>query len=89
MLSRVCDAGLDYTQRTNKFAHHVVLDAAETPAAARRGCWQAPALMRSRWEGEPCSLPSGPAVPAGDCPAGVVPRLAAACRRRGLGRRAG
>ena len=29
VLSRVCDAGLDHTQRTNKFAHHVVLDPRE------------------------------------------------------------
>src|SRR3954463_12353575 len=29
ILSRICAAGLDYTQRSNKFAHHVVLDLKE------------------------------------------------------------
>src|SRR5436305_4302622 len=33
VLSRVCDAGLDYTQRTNAFAHHVALEPQERAAA--------------------------------------------------------
>ena len=37
VLSRICDAGLDYTQRNNKFAHHVVLDRSELARAARLG----------------------------------------------------
>ena len=32
VLSRVCAAGLDHTRRSNKFAHHVVLEGAELPA---------------------------------------------------------
>src|ERR1700726_1774772 len=31
VLSRICPAGLDYSQRHNKFAHHVVLDGTELP----------------------------------------------------------
>ena len=31
VLSRVGPAGLDYSDRTNLFAHHVVLDADELP----------------------------------------------------------
>src|SRR5438094_8638102 len=31
VLSRVCAAGLDYSERTNTFAHHVILDGEELP----------------------------------------------------------
>ncbi len=68
VLSRICDAGLDYTQRTNKFAHHVVLDAAETPAGGPAWLLAGSGFMRSTWEGEPCNFPSGPAIPAGQSP---------------------
>src|SRR5262245_40748564 len=33
VLSRICASGLDYTKRTNKFAHHIVLDPTELPPA--------------------------------------------------------
>ena len=51
VLSRICDAGLDYTQRTNKFAHHVVLDAAEVPAAGPAWLLAQPKFMQSKWAG--------------------------------------
>jgi hypothetical protein len=66
VLSRVCDAGLDYTQRTNKLAHHVILDAAEVPAAGPAWLLAQPRLMQSNWAGEPRILPTGPRVPSGD-----------------------
>jgi hypothetical protein len=65
VLSRICDAGLDYTQRTNKFAHHIILDAAEVPAAGPAWLLAQPKFMRSQWAGEPSVLPAGPAVPSG------------------------
>jgi hypothetical protein len=68
VLSRICDAGLDYTQRTNKFAHHIVLDAAEVPAAGPAWLLAYPGFMRSKWEGEPGILPVGPVVPKGESP---------------------
>src|SRR5258706_16459040 len=34
VLSRVCFAGLDYTQPSNKFAHHIALTTAEQPVRA-------------------------------------------------------
>jgi hypothetical protein len=68
VLSRVCDAGLDYTQRTNKFAHHVVLDPAEVPPAGPAWLLAAPGFMRSRWDGAPQLLPAGPLMPAGQSP---------------------
>jgi hypothetical protein len=66
VLSRICDAGLDYTQRTNKFAHHVVLDPAEVPAAGPGWLLSQPQFMRREWAGEPTVLPTGPVVPSGD-----------------------
>ena len=33
VLSRIADAGVDYTQRTNKLAHHVALEESERVAA--------------------------------------------------------
>ncbi len=77
VLSLVCDAGLDYTQRTNKFAHHVVLDAAEVPPAGPAWLLAKPGFMRSKWEGEPCNFPAGPAIPMSDCP----PRVCHAWQR--------
>jgi hypothetical protein len=66
VLSRICDAGLDYTQRTNKLAHHVVLDAAEVPAAGPAWLLQQAEFMRSTWASEPSVLPKGPIIPSGE-----------------------
>ncbi|MDZ4821249.1 MAG: hypothetical protein SGJ20_19995, partial [Planctomycetota bacterium] len=33
LLSRIADAGLDYTQRTNKLAHHIALQHSDLPSA--------------------------------------------------------
>jgi len=70
VLSRIGDAGLDYTQRTNKFAHHVVLDAVDLPPAGPAWLLAAPGFMQSTWDGEPRTLaavrrpPSGSNAPA-------------------------
>ena len=37
VLSRIGPAGLDYSGRPNKYAHHVVLEGAERPKADRPG----------------------------------------------------
>jgi hypothetical protein len=66
ILSRICDAGLDYTNRSNKFAHHVVLDASELPSAGPAWLLAADGFMRSSWPGEPSVLPAGPVVPSGE-----------------------
>lgn len=60
VLSRVCDAGLDYTQRTNKLAHQVVLDQDELVAAGPAALLST--LMRERWDGKTCLLPAGKVV---------------------------
>ncbi|NLF08311.1 MAG: hypothetical protein GX594_10075, partial [Pirellulaceae bacterium] len=66
VLSRVCDAGADYSQRSNKFAHHIVLDAAELPAGGPAWLLSRDGFLRSRWDAEPCLLPMGPSIPSGD-----------------------
>lgn len=58
VLSRVADAGFDHTHRTNKLAHHLVLDGQEIekcpagPAAALA----LPRFMHETWQGEPRNL---------------------------------
>jgi outer membrane biosynthesis protein TonB len=71
VLSRICDAGLDYTQRTNKFAHHVVLDASEAVPGGPAWLLGLEGFMQAAWDGEPRMLPVGRAPPAGNPPPGV------------------
>ncbi len=64
VLSRVCDAGLDYTQRTNSFAHHLVLDPSEMSGGGPAYLLQQPGLMQRQWDGHvgiiaPRALPPG------------------------------
>ena len=74
VLSRVCDAGLDHTQRTNKFAHHVVLDSARVRAGrVRRGCL--PRRDSCNRPGTACRRSCRPAVS----------RRRSTCRRRFAG----
>ncbi|MGQ9820680.1 MAG: GAP1-N2 domain-containing protein, partial [Thermogutta sp.] len=51
VLSRVCDAGLDYSGRTNKFAHHVVLDREELPPAGPAWLMSQPGFFDEAWDG--------------------------------------
>jgi len=45
VLTRVCDSGVDYTNRSNYIAHHIILSAAETDGLVN------PAEILMRWEG--------------------------------------
>jgi hypothetical protein len=49
ILSRICDAGADHTNRTNFFAHHIAYDAAEGP---RDPAWLAslPNTFAHQWD---------------------------------------
>ena len=71
VLSRVCDAGLDHTQRTNKFAHHVVLDPRELVPGGPAWLLAAPGFMQSTWDGVPKVLPAGRRPPAANSPAAI------------------
>ena len=79
ILSRISDAGSDYSGRSNKLAHHVALDSRET--AARAGSNPAAVLLalersggfQRQWSGEPREQPVAPQVP-------MVPSEPGACR---------
>ena len=53
VLSRIADAGVDYTQRSNKIAHHVVLDALELPPAGPAALLACEGRFFCTWDGEP------------------------------------
>ena len=59
VLSRVCDAGLDYTGRTNLLAHHVALTRREAEAAAGGPAWvlSDDNFTVSQWDGQLKTLP--------------------------------
>ena len=66
MLSRVADAGMDYTRRSNKLAHHVVLDAPAAYAGGPAWLLRQPGTVVDRWEGEPGLLPTDRPLTQGD-----------------------
>jgi len=72
VLSRVSFAGLDYTERSNKYAHHVVVDPSERPAGGPAWLLSQPGFMDDAWSGEPRRLISGRSVLQGDRPGGVA-----------------
>ena len=51
ILSRIAAYGLDYTQRSNKLAHHVVLDSSERPKCGPAALLGQTKLMRDAWDG--------------------------------------
>jgi hypothetical protein len=71
VLSRICAAGLDYTQRSNKFVHHVVLDRKELVAGGPAAVLATRDFMQSAWEGEPRVVGVGRPPPAAPAPAAI------------------
>lgn len=63
VLSRICDAGFDYTQRSNKLAHHVALDPDEMPPGGPAALLSTPGFMITNWSGQPHVRDAGPVVP--------------------------
>ena len=66
VLSRICAAGLDYSQRNNKFAHHLVLDPRELSPAGPAWTLAQPAVMETVWDGTPRLLAGGRRMPSGN-----------------------
>ncbi len=76
VLSRVCDSGVDHTQRTNAFAHHLVVERAELAAASGGPAWmlmQAGVMVES-WDGKVGAIGRGAKLPAGDAGARICER---------------
>ena len=85
ILSRISDYGVDYSQRTNKLAHHVVLEGADLVPAGPAWVMSQPGVMRSQWDGQ-CSTPgSGPAIPATNQSPRVCMRWSGLCGDAGWG----
>jgi hypothetical protein len=72
VLSRVAPSGRDYTDRANKYAHHVALDPRERPAGGPAWLLSQPGFLRTAWEGEPRLLPAPAPPPNGDRPPGIA-----------------
>ena len=70
VLSRIADAGLDYSGRSNKIAHHVVLSAVKLPLAGPAAVQGQTGFHEVAWSeephliGHPKSLPSAESTPA-------------------------
>lgn len=65
VLSRVGDAGFDYTRRSNRLAHHVVVNPTEQSEPGPAWVMMQPGVMRSAWTGEPMIFAEGPDIPQG------------------------
>jgi hypothetical protein len=63
VLSRVSDAGFDYSRRSNKFAHHVAVDVDERPIAGPAAVLAAAGFMATGFSGEPIWLDQGRRLP--------------------------
>jgi len=71
VLSRIADAGLDYTQRSNKLAHHVALEPDEVANAPGGPAWvmAAEGFFVKQWDGQVRTLPAGRKPTGSDRPA--------------------
>jgi hypothetical protein len=63
VLSRVAAYGTDYSGRTNKLAHHVMIPVGERPAGGPCDLAMHPAFFLTEWKEEPRALAPGKALP--------------------------
>ena len=63
VLSRVAAYGVDYSQRTNKIAHHIAL-ADPLPRCGPAAVLLQPGFMRTEWDNQCRTLSAGPEVPS-------------------------
>ncbi|MCA9094731.1 MAG: hypothetical protein KDA68_14690, partial [Planctomycetaceae bacterium] len=76
ILSRVSDYGLDYSQRTNKLAHHMLLEGSDLVQAGPAWVLSRPGFMIQEWAGEPRLLSEIRRIPSGE-------QAAVPCRKWG------
>ena len=63
ILSRIADAGLDYTKRSNVIAHHLILSPEELSPCGPATVLAQPDLMLHHWELPPTEFPKGRPIP--------------------------
>jgi hypothetical protein len=63
VLSRIADAGLDYTQRANKLAHHIALEPHELPAAGPAAMFSQTQLFLQHWNHNPMTITTSRTLP--------------------------
>ena len=66
VLSRIADAGWDYSQRTNKLAHHVVLEESECIPPGPAWLLAQPGFCLTQFSGSPRVLPPSRPLPPGE-----------------------
>lgn len=66
VLSRIADAGEDYTGRSNKIAHHVALQPSELVPAGPAAVLASPGFCETQWDGQLNILPAGRTPPPTD-----------------------
>jgi len=66
LISRISDYGLDYSQRTNKLAHHIVVDTPMPPSGPAALLLHSD-VMRDVWDGRCVTVPP-PALPIMEVP---------------------
>ncbi|MFC1757874.1 hypothetical protein ACFL2H_03780 [Planctomycetota bacterium] len=74
VLSRICDAGLDYSGRTNKLAHLVALKPSELAAAVGGPAWAMldEQFFTTQWDGQVRTVPMSRTTPrTDDCPPAI------------------
>jgi hypothetical protein len=79
VLSRVAACGTDYSGRTNKLAHHVILPTRERLDDGPAAIMLAPSFFVTEWSRAPQVLPAGRAVTASPMPSFQATAWAAAC----------
>ena len=78
VLSRVCNAEFDYSRRSNRLAHHVVVEPSEQAEAGPVWVMTRPGVMRASWIGTPMLFDEGPDIPAGTASARICQAWASA-----------
>ncbi|MGC3971094.1 MAG: hypothetical protein QM775_28290 [Pirellulales bacterium] len=78
ILSRIGDTGLDYTERSNKFGHHLALSPTERSPAGPAATMLNPRTFQTAWKGEPRELEPQRSLAAATIQPGVARQWKAA-----------
>ncbi len=66
VLSRICDSGVDHTQRTNAFAHHLVIEPDDMAPAGPAWMLDQSGVMESAWNGTVGPITNSRPLPRAD-----------------------